>query len=103
MNIVESITKRGEFTTTVRMQCGHERILSNPHVKPGERAHCPECPEPRAGAQMCTDAQLDAVTDAYAETMRARGFAIGVPEMVAIRRAAGIQDTWRVAFARVLK
>ena len=103
MNIVESITKRGEFTTTVRMQCGHERILSNPHVKPGERAHCPECPEPRAGAQPCTDAQLDAVALEYAETMRSRGFAIGKPEEVAIRRAAAIQDAWRVAFARVLK
>lgn len=59
--------------------------------------------ERRRNVQPCTDAQLDAIVADYAETMRARGFVIGKPEEVAIRRAAAIQDTWRVAFKRVLE
>jgi hypothetical protein len=73
---------------------------------PGNAYYCPECTGPierRSVLQPCTDAQLDAVAADYAETMRCRGFAIGVPEETAIRRAATIQDAWRVAFARVLK
>ncbi len=59
-------------------------------------------PERRKGPQPCTEAQLEAVADEYAAYMRARGFVIGRPEEIAIRRAAAIQDAWRCAFARVL-
>jgi hypothetical protein len=55
-----------------------------------------------AAGQPCTDAQLDALVDVYAAYMRARGVTIGKPELTAIRRAAAIQDAWRVAFAQVL-
>jgi hypothetical protein len=58
--------------------------------------------EHRTDPQPCTDAELDAVAADYAETMRARGFTIGSADEVAIRRAAAIQDTWRLAFKRVL-
>jgi hypothetical protein len=57
--------------------------------------------ERRRGPQPATDDQLDAVAEGYAEIMRARGHAIGGPEIVAIRRMATIQDAWRVAFAKV--
>lgn len=107
MNIVESIVKRGEFLTVARLQCGHELTFASdaPHIQLGGRAHCPECDDSaicrRRNVQALTDAQLNAVVDDYVMTMQARGFVIGKPEEVAIRRAAAIQDAWRVAFKRV--
>ena len=105
MNIVESV-KHGEHMNEIRLTCGHEVRTNNPHVRAGNAFYCPVCQglteENRSDPQPCTDAQLDAVAADYAETMRARGVSIGKPEEVAIRRAAAIQDTWRVAFARVL-
>jgi len=59
--------------------------------------------ERRAQVQPCTPEQLEAVAENYAAYMRGRGVIIGKPEETAIRRAAAIQDAWRVAFARVLK
>jgi hypothetical protein len=105
MNIIESVTHR-ENDNEIRLTCGHEIVTPNPHVRAGNAYYCPVCrglDERRDRVQPCTDAQLDAVAADYAETMRCRGFAIGIPEEVAIRRAATIQDAWRVAFARVLK
>jgi hypothetical protein len=104
LNVIERVTKR-EADNLVRLTCGHEFITENPHVRAGNQYHCPECnrtAERRRDVQPCTDAQLDAVAADYAETMRARGVVIGKPEEVAIRRAAAIQDVWRVAFKRVL-
>ena len=57
----------------------------------------------RTGPQPATPAELDEIASHYADTMRARGFTILEQDMVAIRRAAGIQDAWRFAFAAVLK
>jgi hypothetical protein len=49
-----------------------------------------------------TEKQLDEIAADYAQTMRARGFTIGDPELAAIRRMATIQDAWRCAFCRVI-
>jgi hypothetical protein len=103
MNIIERVTHR-EHDNVIRMTCGHEITTSSPSVKAGGQFVCPLCPtERRDNVQPCTLEQLDAVAADYIETMRARGFMIGKPEEVACRRAAAIQDAWRVAFARVLK
>lgn len=104
MNVIESVTHR-EHDNLVRLTCGHEIITVNPHVRPGNQYHCPECnakAERRSAVQPATLEQLDAIAADYVETMRARGFVMGKPEEVACRRAAAIQDAWRVAFARVL-
>jgi hypothetical protein len=53
--------------------------------------------------RFATDAELDAVAAVYAEEMTSRGFHVGVIERETVRRMAGIQDVWRVAFARTLK
>lgn len=104
MNVIESVKHR-ETDNVVRLTCGHEIITENPHVRAGNKYHCPECNhafERRRDVQHCTEAQLDAVVADYAETMRARGISIGKPEEAAIKRAAAIQDAWRVAFKRAL-
>jgi hypothetical protein len=85
---------------------GHTCATAEPWTPPvftREADRTPPDPERREGVQPCTDIQLDAIADDYAAYMRARGFVIGRPEEVAIRRAAMIQDAWRVAFARVLE
>lgn len=103
MNVIESILSADDNGATVRLQCGHV-LAVGPYARPGQCIPCPEChwTTIRSPAT-CTAEQLEAVAADYIETMRARGFVIGEPEKVAILRAAGIQDAWRVAFARALK
>lgn len=52
--------------------------------------------------EYCTPAQLDVAAKWYADEMAERGFTIGTLERETIRRAAAIQDVWRVAFAQAL-
>src|SRR5271154_183223 len=84
------------------LSCGHIVRGKLPSFDPNDEYPCPTCDDRRRDVQPCTDAELDAVAIDYAATMRARGFTIGLPEEAAIRRAATIQDAWRVAFKRVL-
>jgi hypothetical protein len=103
MKRIESI-EAGENDSRLTLECGHAILTDSPNAVVGTPWECPACAaiERRTEPQPCTNAQLDAVAADYAETMRARGIAIGKPEEAAIRRAAAIQDAWRVAFKRVL-
>lgn len=94
----------------VTLECGHKISTTAPQVCVGMPWDCPECraerlagPEPRREtAQPLNDAQITAVAEHYAETMRALGFDVPDNNMPILKRAAAIQDAWRVAFARVL-
>ena len=59
-------------------------------------------PERREAPQPATGEQLDAIAADYATTMRALGFDVPDANLPVLRRAAAIQDAWRLAFARVL-
>jgi hypothetical protein len=62
---------------------------------------CAECDE-RLVHRGLSDIQLEGVVDAYIEEMRARGHDVSVFNREAIRRAASIQDAWRVSFAKIV-
>lgn len=110
MNIVESITAITDTSVRARLQCGHNVILEA-GVKPGMAAYCPECEayamqlrtQVAVLLTACTPEQLQAVADAYVQTMIEIGVEIGDRERGLILRAARIQDAWRVAFKRVLE
>lgn len=104
MNIVESIIKQGEEFTAARLQCGHVVNFGRgvSHVQIGGRMPCPTCDERRENVQPATKAQLEAIAAEYAARMRALGFDVPEGNMPVLRRAAAIQDAWRIAFKRVL-
>ena len=56
----------------------------------------------RKSPQPCNDAQLTLVAEHYAHTMRSLGFDVPEGNMPVLKRAAAIQDAWRLAFASVL-
>lgn len=102
MTRIESIITGMDFDT-LTLECGHQTTTQAPNVFAGMPWGCTECPpwEKRPASQYCTDVELDVASAFYAETMRLKGFTIGAVEMAAIKRAAAIQDAWRVAFAKV--
>lgn len=101
MNTVEEIRPSADGGYILHLSCGH---LSTTHngVAIGQPVICPVCVKARRDVQPASDAQLDEIARDYVDTMRARGFTIGKPDEVVCRRAAAIQDAWRVAFKRVL-
>lgn len=110
MNVVESITAITTMDVRARLQCGHT-VIVDASVKPGQKAYCPECEayamqlrtQVAVLLTACTPEQLRAVADEYAQAMIEMGVPIGPPERELILRAARIQDTWRVAFKKVLE
>ena len=56
----------------------------------------------RSGPQPASDEQLERIAEEYADTMRAMGFDVPAGNAEVLKRAARIQDAWRLAFARVL-
>ena len=57
---------------------------------------------PAEALRAATRDQLDAIAREYADLMRALGHEVPEANIPVLRRAAAIQDAWRVAFARVL-
>lgn len=90
------------------LECGHKVSTTAPNVAIGQPWDCPQCradrlAERRKGLSLPKpEAVLDAIVDDYVATMQAQGIAIGIPERVAIRRAANIQLAWHYAFRAVL-
>jgi hypothetical protein len=103
VNVIESVKHR-ENDNLVRLTCGHEIITPNPHVRAGNQYDCPECPgyKRRNGPPPCNDVQLTLVAEHYAHTMRSLGFDVPEGNLPVLKRAAAIQDAWRLAFASVL-
>ena len=109
---VEEVLRADEQTATLRLQCGHVVESDDPSVSVGRLALCPVCaagipvpalPRGELSLAPATDAQLDALAASYAATMRARGVTIDKSAEAMIRRAAAVQDAWRVAFGKVFK
>jgi hypothetical protein len=101
---IESIVA-GENDSRLTLECGHVILTNSPNAVVGVVWACPACAvaERRKGLVLPKPEDvLDAITDEYIATMQAQGVAIGIPEKVAIRRAANIQYAWYRAFRAVL-
>lgn len=95
----------GENDSRLTLECGHVILTNSPHATVGMSWACPACEvaERRKGLVMPKPEDvLDAITDEYIATMQAQGVMIGIPERVAIRRAANIQFAWFCAIRAVL-
>lgn len=104
MTRIDSIVA-GENDSRLTLECGHVILTNSPHATVGMSWECPACAvaERRKGIVLPKPEDvLDAIVDDYVATMQAQGIAIGIPERVAIRRAANIQFTWYSAIARAM-
>lgn len=104
MKRIDSIVA-GENDSRLTLECGHVILTNSPHATVGMPWECPACDviERRKGLVLPKPEDvLDAIADDYIATMQAQGVVIGIPERVAIRRAAGIQYAWYCAFRTVL-
>jgi hypothetical protein len=102
---IDSI-EAGENDSRLTLECGHVILTNSPNATVGMVWECPACAviERRTGVVLPKPEDvLDAIVDDYVVTMQAQGVNIGVPERVAIRRAANIQYAWFCAFARVIR
>lgn len=104
MKRIDSI-EAGENDARLTLECGHEILTNSPNAVVGMAWECPACAviERRKGLVLPKPEDvLDAITDEYIATMQAQGINIGIPEKIAIRRAANIQLAWYYAFRAVL-
>lgn len=106
MNVVESILEITDVYIKFRASCGHE-LVTTTHVKVGSPFGfpCPACVPETVGNRFRApkpEDVLDAIVEEYVTIMHAQGVIIGVPERVAIRRAANIQYAWYCSMRAVL-
>ena len=104
MKRIDSIVA-GENDSRLTLECGHAILTNSPNATVGMPWQCPACEvtERRKGLVLPKPEDvLDAIVDDYVATMQAQGIAIGIPERVAIRRAANIQFAWYSAIARAM-
>ena len=104
MKRIDSIVA-GENDSRLTLECGHVILTNSPHATVGMPWECPACDviERRKGLVLPKPEDvLDAIADDYIATMQAQGVVIGIPERVAIKRAANIQYAWFVAIRTAL-